>query len=114
LLALQLTPVVLSLLLLAAHFLRSGRVELVGVVLLLLALLILRRPWVARTIQVTLALGAAEWIRTLIVLASTRSQIGEPATRMSIIIGSVAALTGLSALLFQSRTMCSRYRLGRR
>jgi len=77
----------------------------------LLGLMFLRQPWVARLVQVALVLGALEWVRTLYELVQVRTALGEPATRMVIILGSVAVVTLVSALLFQSKTMKKVYRL---
>jgi hypothetical protein len=111
---LQLIPVVLSLLVLGAHFLRAGNVSAVAVVLLLLGLLLVRRPWSARLVQIGPAVGTLEWIRTLYVLVDARRHAGEPALRMAVILGLVTAVTGLSALIFQTRTLRRMYRLERR
>lgn len=99
---LQLIPVVICLLVLGAHFLRAGNVVLVIPVFAALVLLGVRRPWAARLVQAVLLLGAIEWVRTLEQLASWRVQTGQPATRLVVILGSVALLTGLSALVFRS------------
>ena len=95
---LLLVPVVLSLVVLGAHFLRAGNLVLVASVLLLVPLLGLRRRWVARLIQVVLVLGAAEWVRTILQVAARRSEAGEPMVRMIVILGSVALVAALSAL----------------
>ena len=105
LVALQITPVVLSLLILGAHFLRSGNLTLVAAIGLLVVLLPLRRRWLARAVQLTLAVGALEWLRTLIQLATARGQVGQPAGRLVLILGLVAGMTGLSALAFQTKTL---------
>jgi hypothetical protein len=106
-------PVVLSLLLLAAHFLRSGSLLLVGALVLMVALVPVRRAWAARALQVTLVLGTLEWLRTLFVLVSSRMQAGEPVTRLAAILGGVAAVTALSAWVFRGKRMRVWYRLGR-
>ena len=105
-------PVVLSLVVLGAHFLRYG--NSIGVVgaLALIALLIVRQPWVARLMQVVLVLGALEWTHTIYALVQVRAIQGQPFTRMTIILGVVAAVTLCSALLFQSATLKRIYRLG--
>ncbi len=99
---LQLLPVVICLLVLGAHFLRSGSIVPVVLILVALVLLGVRRPWAARLVQAVLLLGTLEWVRTLVQLASWRVQTGQPATRMVVILGSVALLTGLSALVFRA------------
>ena len=107
-------PVVLSLVILGAHFMRYG--NSIGVVgaLLLIALLIVRRPWVARLMQVVLILGALEWVRTLYELVQVRAAYGQPFGRMMVILGIVAIVTFCSALLFQSSELKRIYRLDRR
>ncbi len=95
-------PIVLSLLVLAAHFLRGGCLPVAVGVLALLALLAVRRPWVPRLLQVVLTLGAIEWIRMLVTLAMERSARGEPFLRMALILGTVAAVTLISAFLFET------------
>jgi len=56
--ALQLTPVVLSLLVLGAHFLRPGNFIMVAVVAIVVGLLAVPRRWAARTVQAALLLAA--------------------------------------------------------
>ncbi len=104
-------PIVLSFAVLGAHFLRYGHA--IGVIgsLVLIALLFLRQPWVARLVQVALVLGALEWVRTLFSLMQVRAAMGEPVTRMVIILGSVALVTLVSALLFQTSPLKTVYRL---
>jgi len=104
-------PVVLSLVILGAHFMRYGNSMGVVGALLLIALLVVRRPWVARLMQVVLVLGALEWVRTLYELAQVRVALGQPFTRMIVILGIVAAITFCSALLFQSPALKKIYRL---
>ena len=108
--ALALIPVVLSLLLLAAHLLRGGHILLIVVVAMLVGLLAVRRPWAARVVQVGLLLGALEWVRTLVALSSSRVAAGQPATRLVLILGAVTAITALSALLFETGPLRRFYR----
>lgn len=105
---------VASLLVLGAHFLRGGNVVLVVLVLTALGLLGVRRPWAARTVQGVLLLGAVEWVRSLVQLAAWRVQTGQPATRLVVILGSVALCTGLSALVFRTARLRLRYAPGQR
>ena len=100
---LQLLPVLLSLFVLDAHFLRAGNVVLEDAVIGLMAILLVRRPWAAR---------AAEWARTLYELASARARSGEPVTRLVVILGCVALATLGSALVFRARRMREWYRIG--
>jgi len=105
-------PIVLSLAILGAHFMRSGNEIGLAASLALIGLLFIRQAWVARLVQVALVVGAVEWLRTLYTLAQWRASQGEPVARMVAIIGAVAAVTFFSALLFQSKTLNKVYRLG--
>ena len=109
-LVVQLLPVVLSLLVLGAHFSRHGQPILVVLSVGLVALLAVPRSWAARLLQVVLLLAAAEWVRTLIVLARFRLDNGLPVTRMVIILAVVAILTAASALVFRTRRARARFR----
>jgi len=111
--ALIFIPIVLSLVVLGAHFMRYG--DDIGVIgsLVMIGLLFLRRAWVARLIQVALVLGAFEWMYTLYELVQKRVAIGAPVTRMAFILGAVAAATAGAALLFQTKTMKKIYSLDR-
>ena len=97
-----LIPVLLSHVLLAAHFLRAGHWPLVIASLALPLLLVARRPWAARLVQVAQVLGALEWAHTLFSLVRLRMAIQEPWTRMALILGAVALLTLASAAAFRA------------
>jgi hypothetical protein len=106
---LRLLPVALSLLVLGAHFYRAGSTALVVVVLGVLALLAVRRPWAARTVQVALWLGAVEWLMTTGELVFERAYTGQPVTRLVLILVSVAALTAASAFVFRAPRVRAAY-----
>lgn len=91
-------PLILSSLVMAAHFYRMGKLAVVVFVVIAPLLVITRELLAIRAVQVLLVLGAAEWIRTAYAIAQQREAIGEPVTRMLIILGAVALLTLLSAL----------------
>ena len=107
-----LTVPALSLLLLAAHFYRAGLLPGVIGALGLVVLLGLRRPWVLRLMQLVLVLGAAEWMRTLWVIAELRISLQQPVLRLAIILGFVAAFTLLAALLFETSPLGRYYGRG--
>jgi len=106
---LRLVPVVLSFLLLAAHFYRAGQAVLSAACVALPLLLLLRQAWIPRLFQVLLVLGALEWLRALYGFAAMRIAFGEPWTRLAFILGAVALFTGLSGLVFRSRQLRARY-----
>ena len=62
----------------AAHFLRSGNVLVVGLVLASPFVLMIPHRGAVRALQILLALGFVEWMRTSYVLASMRDAAGMP------------------------------------
>jgi hypothetical protein len=95
--------------LLTAHFSRHDMPALIPVALLFPALLLVRRPWVPRVVQVILALAALEWIRTAMSLGRARLTAGEPWVRMALILGAVALVTAASALVLRLPAVRARY-----
>ena len=79
--------------------------------LLMVGLLFLRRPWVARLAQVALIAATIVWAFTLYDFVQMRAAMGLPYTRLAIILGSVSGLAMLAALLFQTRLLKDVYRL---
>lgn len=106
---LRLLPVFVSFILLAAHFLRAGQMVLSIVLLSALWLLLLRKTWVPRVIQVILLLGTIEWLRTLYSVAQVRIEFDNPWMRMAVILGVVALFTALSCLVFRSKSLRKRF-----
>lgn len=103
-------PVVLSFLLVAAHFFRAGQTPGVAAALALPFLLLVPRRWIAWLLQVALLLAAAEWVMTLVWMVRERQALGEPAVRLVVILGAVAVFTAASAAVFFTPAMRSRYR----
>ena len=108
---LRLLPVILSFGLLAAHFSRANLFPLVILSLLIPFLLLIRKAWVARSIQVLLLLGAAEWIRAMLEYIEIRKSIGDDWTRLAIILVTVAVLTACAGLVFRGKSLRLRYKL---
>lgn len=105
----RLLPVILSMLILTAHFLRAGYMILVILIISSLLFLFIRSSWIVRLIQVELILGGIEWIRTTFMLVNIRLANNLPWERLVIILGSVAAFTILSALVFNFKALKTRY-----
>jgi glucose-6-phosphate-specific signal transduction histidine kinase len=108
-LALLLTPAVLSSLVLAAHFLRRGQLLPCACCVALVALAFVHRPWARRVWQGFLGLGVLVWLQTLSSVARTRLEHGEPWLRPALILGGVAAFTLLAAVLLEHRRVYARY-----
>lgn len=105
-----LTLPAIALLLLGAHFFRAALVPLTIACLALLALLFVRARWAWLTLQVTLALGAIEWLRTAWEFAAMRAAMGQPYTRLLVILGSVALVTALAAMALRTGTLRDHFR----
>jgi len=104
-----LAPVLLSFLLLAVHFLRSGVLILMVLSLLLPLILLVRRRWATRVVQFCLVIAALEWVRTLADRVGHQIADGEPWQRMAIILLAVAVFTAASALMFYMPPLQRRY-----
>lgn len=107
--ALLLLPAI-ALLLLGAHFFRAALVPLTVVCLGLVALLFVRTRWAWASLQVALVIGALEWLRTAWDFASMRAAMGLPYTRLLVILGSVALVTALAALVLRTTTARDHFR----
>lgn len=104
-----LLPVILSFLLIAAHFMRAGAYVLMGLALLLPLVLLFRRAWAARLVQVGLLLAAVEWMLTMWLGIQERQRFDEAWTRYAIILGSVTLFTVASAWCFFLPPLRRRY-----
>ncbi|MCJ7795287.1 MAG: hypothetical protein MUQ56_00705 [Thermoleophilia bacterium] len=109
--ALLLAPAATGCILLAAHFLRFYAFGIVGFLLLLPFLLLVRRVWAARIVQIVLLLGVLVWGRAGYVFAHQRMLAGEPWGRLVIIIGGVTLYTLVAAVLFETPPLRRRYGL---
>ena len=109
----QLFPVILSMLILAAHFSRAGNSVLMIISLALPLILFIRHSLIVRIMQAALLLGTIEWIRTAYVFASARAETGQPWLRLVIIIGVVAIFTFTSAFVFSLNKIKERYGLNK-
>jgi hypothetical protein len=92
-------PIVVSALLLAAHFLRNGQALLVLAALAIPWGLLSRDVVARRVVQIVLVLGAAEWVYTAYGIAQQRAAVGAPMLRMLLILGVVSVFTLVAAWL---------------
>jgi hypothetical protein len=107
--ALRLTPVLISTLFLAAHFFRARNFPLLAIAVGVAVILVIRRRWVPRVVQIALIVGGAEWIRTTVALASAREAAGQSWIRLVAILGAVALFTMCSGLVFRLPRLRERY-----
>lgn len=101
----RLLPVILSCLLMSAHFSRANLNAIVLLWLVLPFLLFVKRKWVARLFQLLMIIGSIIWLDTTYRLITMRQALGESWTRLAIILGVVALFTLLSALVFENRKL---------
>jgi len=105
--------VVMSLLLLAAHFLKAGAPLLTLAALAAVGLVWVRRPWAARTVQVLLVLGGLEWLRAIPGYLGEYAALGKSPTRMLFIMITVAVFTMLTAFVLQTKGQRKRFGMER-
>ena len=107
----RLLPVLLSALLIGAHFFRHRNWLLLAAVVAVTALLLVKNRWAARLVQLGLLLAALEWLRSLFTLVRSRQAMGMEWHRLAAILGAVALATLLSGLVFRLPALRQRYRL---
>lgn len=106
-----LLPAIISLLVLAAHFLRYGNLIVIGTIALLLLLLLIKHKISARIVQLGLLLATIEWIGTAHMLISYRLDYDMPWIRLSAIMIFVILFTFASIFVFKTKTLRERYAL---
>ncbi len=89
----------LAVLLLAAHFSRAGNLLFALACLALVPVCFGRSPRARITVRSVLIAGVVVWLGTAWRIAGARAAAGEPATRMWLILGAVAAFTAVAAWL---------------
>ena len=105
----RLIPVVLSCLILAAHFFRA-ELPVLSVICLVVAFLpFYRKIWVPQFMRWFLVLGSIEWLRALFIFTRERMELGQPWLRLVIILGAVMLVTFFSAFVFQNDTLKKKY-----
>jgi hypothetical protein len=106
---LRVSLIIISAILLGAHFLRDGNLLLTVVCLLTPALLFIRRLWVLWLLQGLAYLGAVIWLVTLAQLVMERIAMGRSYGVSVAILGTVALFTIVSGVLLNSEVMQRRY-----
>lgn len=101
--------IIISAILLAAHFLRFGNLLLTAVCLLVPALFLIRRAWSLWLLQGFTYLGAVIWLFTLVQLVIERVAMGRSYGVAVAILGTVTLFTIVSGVLLNSEVMQRRY-----
>jgi hypothetical protein len=105
----RITLLIISWLLLAAHFSRAGQTILMIFSLIVPLLLFIRKKWALRAVQILTAAGAVVWIDTTWQLIRVRMDMEQDYIRMAVILLTVALFTLVSALLAGTGKMKARY-----
>ena len=106
---LRLIPVLISFLLVAAHFSKLNLNILAVTFLIFPFLLLLKRFWVPRVFQFILIVASLEWIRSMYEYIQDYQANGQSWIRLMFIMLGVALFTALSALVFNNKTIKSKY-----
>jgi hypothetical protein len=107
----RLLPVFISGLLMGAHCMYWGAEFLAIVCAGFPLILIAKKKWAARTVQIYLLVATCEWVRTLVASLRGRIADGENWGRMAMILGVVALFTLLSTCVFFTKSLKERYTL---
>ena len=105
----RLIPVVLTFLMLGAHFLRSGNIALASVSALAPLLLLIRKRWTLLLVKWSAYLAALLWAHTTFVLLQQRMAAGAPWFRMFLILAGVTVFTLWAGYLLSTDTFRRRY-----
>jgi hypothetical protein len=106
---LRATLIVLTALLLAAHFLRAGNIALVVVCLIAPLLLLIKQRWSLIALQLFAYASAVIWLITLLQLVSQRIALGRSWGGVVAILGTVTLVAVLAGLSLNSPGFKTRY-----
>ena len=106
---LRVALLIVSYLILGAHFLREGEIVLTVFCLFIPFLLFIKKKWSLIVIQLFTFGGVLVWIQTLFLLINARMDMGEPWLRMAVILSAVILLTLISAFLLNSKIIKNKY-----
>jgi hypothetical protein len=106
----RLLPVILSFLLMAAHFSRADQTFLAIVSLIFPLFLLIKKRIIIRLFQVVLILAGAEWVRAMFSYIEVRKTIGDDYIRLAVILSVVAIFTAASGLFLQNKKILDIYK----
>ena len=107
----RLLPVWFSVLLLGAHFYRADQLALVFVSVAIPLVLLIRRPWAVRAVQLELFAGGIVWIITMVNIILMRHLIWMPWVGFVLVIGAIIILTFGSIFVFRAAPLRERYHI---
>lgn len=107
--ALRTVPAIIALVLMAAHFLRAGQMELVVLCIVTPSFLLIKKRWALVLVRGVVYLGVLVWLRTAYLLVQQRWEMGAPWMRMLAILAGVAVFTAVAAHLLGSEKASKSY-----
>lgn len=102
-------PFVIAMIILAAHFLRTGALTLTLLCLLFPFLLFIKRSWVITATSLFAYIGGIIWLFVTYELYLARVASGQPWTRMIVILGTVAIFTFAAGMLLKTAAVRKHY-----
>jgi len=98
-------PVVLSVVLIAAHFYRKGQYTFAYTLIGTPVILFIKKPFSPRIIQTILFFATIQWWMTIYKIIEFRKAFNMPWLRFGLIMGGVAVFTLFSIILLESKTI---------
>ncbi len=105
----RIIPLILSYIVLGAHFLRYGNLPVVLICLLIPFALFIKKRWVLRSVQILTVLGGLFWLKVAADILMVRMLTGESWGRMVAILATVALFTLWSAWLIGRPAVAEKY-----
>ena len=101
----RLVPIYIVVVLIIAHYLRIGNYGAMACWAIMPFMLVLRRKWTTRLVQLSLIIGSAIWIEAMYSIIQIRLAYDQPWVRLFFILGTISAITAGSAFLLQTKSM---------
>jgi len=105
----RIVPVIVSFLLLAAHFLRESNLVMLGICCGIPWVLLIKDRRSLLIAQIAIYAGVLVWVNTTLRIYRQRVLLGLPWQRAILILGGVTVLTAIAGMLLHSPTLKARY-----
>jgi len=105
----RIIPFILSVIVLAAHFLRFANFPMMIFTLAIPFLLFIKKRWALLTVQALTIAGGLFWVKVAIDNLWLRLAVGEPWLRMVVILLAVSLFTFWSAWLLSHPSIAEKY-----
>ncbi len=105
----KLLPVILSCLIVAAHYSRGGNPHMTYAMLLFPLILLIRKKWVTYVSTIFLVFIGFVWFETTYKFVQIRQSMGMPYLRLMAILGTVGVVAIISSLVFKGKALRKRY-----